>query len=373
MHSVHRTVFASFMTIGLALPALAVENTPEGIASKKQGNGWVFANGKGMTLYTFDRDEGVPGKSACNGDCAVTWPPHVAPADASKVGPWSTITREDGTKQWAYKGKPLYAYALDAFPGGAFGDGVNGAWRMAFEPIPTPGEASLGPSILGQVLTDAKGRTLYAFEKDVVGKAPACKDDCLRTWAPLGAPRLANAFGDWSVVVRDTGFRQWAYQGKPVYKYSGDVAPGEVAGNGIKGWSAVVLEPAPPLPPWATVQFSDAGDLIANEKGLTIYAHEFNPRNRRVLGRVAGCVGECIDGTDWVPFIAAAEAKPIGRWALVDLADGTKQWTYKGQKLYTNKLDTKPGDFKGIRFGGDRSWSAIMRSGQPMQGVTVGG
>ena len=53
--------------------------------------------------------------------------------------------------------------------------------------------------------------------------------------------------------------------------------------------------------------------------------------------------------------------------------DGTRQWAYRGSKLFTNNRDTRPGDFLGIRFGGDRSWAAIMRSGLPMQGVSVGG
>jgi predicted lipoprotein with Yx(FWY)xxD motif len=35
--------------------------------------GKVLADGKGMTLYTFDKDDG--GKSACNGPCATNWPP----------------------------------------------------------------------------------------------------------------------------------------------------------------------------------------------------------------------------------------------------------------------------------------------------------
>jgi len=42
------------------------------------------------------------------------------------------ITREDGTKQWAYKGKPLYVFAKDAKPGDTMGDGfLNGAWHIA--------------------------------------------------------------------------------------------------------------------------------------------------------------------------------------------------------------------------------------------------
>ena len=49
-----------------------------------------------MTLYTFDRDSA--GKSACNGNCAVNWPPLMAPADAQPMGKWSVVTRDDGSQ-----------------------------------------------------------------------------------------------------------------------------------------------------------------------------------------------------------------------------------------------------------------------------------
>ena len=374
MPSVRAALLSCVLALSVSAPAIALDNLPAGIGGKQFGNGWQFADDKGMTLYTFDRDEGAPGKSKCNGDCTLTWPPLLAAADAKPQGVWSTITREDDTRQWSYKGKPLYLYASDAFVGATFGDGVEGVWRVAFQPIPTPGEIKIGPTILGQSLTDAKGLTLYTLDADSAGKKIGCADACLRTWLPVAAPWLANAFADWTVVVRDNGLRQWAFKNKPLYRHVADVGPGDLSGSNIKGWQAVVLEPAASLPPWATVQASDAGDLIANEKGLTVYSHDFNSRSRRaVLGRQAGCTGDCVDSTDWVPFIAVTDAKPMGSWALAELPDGTKQWSYKGQKLYTNKLDTKAGDFKGIRFGGDRSWAAIMRSGQPMQGVTVGG
>lgn len=354
-------------------PSFAADKFPDGIGGKQLGNGWQFADAKGMTLYTFDRDEGAPGKSTCNKDCAVTWPPLLVAEGASPQPNWSFIKREDGATQWAYKGKPLYTYAQDAFPGATFGDGVGTVWRVAFEPIPTPGEVRITQTILGQVLADAKGLTLYSYSADKPGQKPGCVDACLKTWVPIVAPAVANNFGDWSVIVRDTGLRQWAFKGVGVYRHVADVAMGEISGNGIKGWQVVVLEPVPPLPPWATIQASDAGELIANEKGLTVYAREFNPRNRRLMAtQKPGCNGECYD-PEWIPFVAAADAKAFGSWALVEMPDGKKQWSYKGQKLFTNIKDTKPGDFKGIRFGGDRSWNAIMRSGQPMQGVTVGG
>jgi predicted lipoprotein with Yx(FWY)xxD motif len=229
--------------------------------------------------------------------------------------------------------------------------------------------------VLGEVLTDARGLTLYTSDSDKPGREPSCTGKCIKTWQPLAAPWLARAFGDWSTVTRDDGSLQWAFKGKPVYrKPDTDVRPGEISGHGVNGWHAIVLEPAPPMPAWATVQPSDAGELIANDKGLTVYTHGLNARGqRRFLGVPPKCPdGECIDD-QWVPLVASKDAKPIGSWSLVDRPDGTKQWMYKGQKLYTNVLDKKPGDFRGIRFGGDRSWSAIMRNGEPMQGVSVGG
>ena len=84
-----------------------------------------------MTLYTFDRDAAGSGKSVCNGGCATNWPPLMAPPGAQAIGDWSVVTRDDGAKQWAYKGWPLYYWAKDSRPGDASGDGVGGAWRLA--------------------------------------------------------------------------------------------------------------------------------------------------------------------------------------------------------------------------------------------------
>jgi predicted lipoprotein with Yx(FWY)xxD motif len=82
-----------------------------------------------MTLYVFDKD--APGKSNCNGPCATNWPPLTAKADAKASGDWSIVTRDDGGKQWAYKGKPLYAWSKDAKAGDVTGDGVNNVWHIA--------------------------------------------------------------------------------------------------------------------------------------------------------------------------------------------------------------------------------------------------
>ena len=104
---------------------------PAGVKVEKTALGPVLADSKGMTLYTFDKDT-TPGKSACNGPCAQNWPPLAAAAKAKPMGDWTVVTRDDGSKQWAYKGKPLYTFAKDKKPGDTTGDGfLNNAWHAA--------------------------------------------------------------------------------------------------------------------------------------------------------------------------------------------------------------------------------------------------
>lgn len=91
----------------------------------------VLVGPNGMTLYTFDKDEAGSGKSVCNGPCAVNWPPLMASASDQASGDFSIITRDDGAKQWAVKGKPVYYWIKDTKPGDKTGDGVNKVWQVA--------------------------------------------------------------------------------------------------------------------------------------------------------------------------------------------------------------------------------------------------
>jgi predicted lipoprotein with Yx(FWY)xxD motif len=118
-------VAAAALVAGSAT-ALA-QNAPAKIADTSKGKALV--DGAGMTLYTFDRD--TAGTSKCDGVCSNNWPPLKAPADAKASGDWTIVTRSDGGKQWAYKGKPLYSFYKDGNPGDADGDGVNHVWHIA--------------------------------------------------------------------------------------------------------------------------------------------------------------------------------------------------------------------------------------------------
>ena len=100
--------------------------SPLKIVTDEQGTHLV--DGKGMTLYVFDKDKEA-GKSACYGGCAKLWPPYAAEASHPEpVSPFTLITRDDGSKQSAFEGKPLYYYAKDSGPGDAKGEGVGKVW-----------------------------------------------------------------------------------------------------------------------------------------------------------------------------------------------------------------------------------------------------
>jgi predicted lipoprotein with Yx(FWY)xxD motif len=116
----------------VSLLAGCTTNTPGLFGASRPArtaDGVLVDAGRGMTLYTFDKDSS--GKSVCTGGCAANWPPLLAPADAKPVGDYSVIARDDGTRQWAYKGKPLYYWSKDLKPGDKTGDGFNNVWRVA--------------------------------------------------------------------------------------------------------------------------------------------------------------------------------------------------------------------------------------------------
>jgi predicted lipoprotein with Yx(FWY)xxD motif len=120
-----RKLFLSLATAALMCGSGTVLSQPT-----KTADG-VLTGPNGMTLYTFDKDVSGSGKSVCNGPCATLWPPLLA-ADTDKAsGDYAVVVRDDGKKQWAHKGKPLYYYASDKKAGDNTGDGFNQIWKTA--------------------------------------------------------------------------------------------------------------------------------------------------------------------------------------------------------------------------------------------------
>lgn len=108
-------------------------------ASETTAKGSILTDTKGMTLYTFDKDK--KGVSNCYGTCAQFWPPFEAAPGAEASGPYSLVTRKDGSKQWAFNGMPLYFFKQDTAKGQVTGDGFRGVWHVVH-----PTQAATGGS-----------------------------------------------------------------------------------------------------------------------------------------------------------------------------------------------------------------------------------
>ncbi|QXI11928.1 COG4315 family predicted lipoprotein [Pseudomonas zeae] len=91
------------------------------------------------------------------------------------------------------------------------------------------------------MMVDHKGMTVYTFDKDAGGKS-MCNGDCAKNWPPMMAPAGAKAEGKWTVIKRDDGMMQYAYDGKPLYTFMKDEKPGEMKGDGMKDVWHVVHE-----------------------------------------------------------------------------------------------------------------------------------
>lgn len=225
---------------------------PPGVAIKEVLDAAVLAlvDHRGHTLYTFEGDAIAQERADPR-----TWSPVRAPLLAESVGDFSFIQRGDGIKQWAWKGKGLYTFALDQVPGDANADGIDPQWQVAaiarhFMPssvsiVATPG--------LGKMLATSDGIALYkrdgyihqsgggyslrrgaptrpAVGRDI-GTDARCDAECSKVWHPYLAPADATPQGYWDVAARADGSKQWVYQGYALWTFDGDQKPGEINGN----------------------------------------------------------------------------------------------------------------------------------------------
>lgn len=265
--------------------------------------------------------------------------------------------------------------------------------------VPTPAEITIQPMPPGPMFADVNGYTLYVSERDAEPGKSACVAACASEWTPVRASADAKAFGEWTLVPRTDGAPQWAYKGRPLYRYAKETKARWADGQN-QWWRYAVVSPfprqgafgrqrglggAPPaaaaaaaaagapapanaqaaaaaaaaqgaaqnafnmrgarppkvtLPPGVpggiTGQPNTKGAVFADGKGLTLYASAAS----------TPCSGPCLDG--WRPLPAPLLATvPAGDWTIVTRPDGTLQWAYKNKPLYRSNRDTKAGDTNG--------------------------
>lgn len=342
----------------------------------------------GRTLLVFDQDR--PGRSRCLGACAREFPPLAAPAGARPSGDWTLLHRPDGSRQWAYQSHPLYTWVKERTPGEvATNVGLNETadaklaenpqkagsllppqgWRVArFTPAATlrlPDGIGVQLIDTAQVvgLVDHQGMTLYQFEGDARADGQGCTSaGCALVWQPLPAPSLARPEAPFSIVTRADGSRQWAYRGRPLYRFSGDQLPGDARGSGRDArWRVAALTRDFDPAAVSVTRLEGYGDVLT-AAGRTLYggfpfekrwggrnlrdnfSHSAYSKGKR-LGALACTTQDCL--SRWHPLPAPADARPCGFWEPILRPDGSKQWAYKGYALYTYVADKARGDHYG--------------------------
>jgi len=221
--------------------------------------------------------------------------PEITVGPGLDLAEYTAITRDNGVIQVTYKLIPLYFYSGDTAPGMVSGDGVGGVWHLAkpgislptpapetptpaptetpaataeptTAPEPTPvataaptptapaatptapvaatptasTELGINLSEDGTYLVNAEGMSLYTFDNDTEELVSTCVDDCALTWPPVvvleGVTVVPGEGVDPELLVpflRPDETMQLAYNGDPLYLYSGDLEPGDINGDGL--------------------------------------------------------------------------------------------------------------------------------------------
>ncbi|GGA35480.1 cupredoxin domain-containing protein [Paenibacillus physcomitrellae] len=203
--------------------------------------GRYLADSQGRTLYFFSNDAG--NLDACQGQCLATWP--FLDSDQLQIpaglnpSDFTLVTHANGTKQWMYKGWPLYRFIKDSKAGDVLGEGVNGIWTAAKPDY----RLMLGANAeLGKYLTDSEGRTLYYLTQDMP-QMSVCDGPCLVAWPAFDAsgslPSLLKE-QDFGSITRPDGSKQATFKGYPLYYFINDKNHGNTTGQNVENvWFVV--------------------------------------------------------------------------------------------------------------------------------------
>jgi len=428
-------VLAIAVAVACTAPAVAAKNaardgSPAHISWTPDGP--ILVNQAEMTLYSYsnedtrsekfkwqctntppaimdDAQSGIGPRPAIGykliRSCVQKFPPFLADANAKPVGDFTIVDRPDGSKQWAYRGLPLYTSIRDKAPGdhngggfGLFGGGGGrfGGVRMATPALDLPTGVKFMRRAEGLVLASvATDRPLYAPAGGRNAQLASAESGA-NAFQPALAPAIASASGDWSIIEAGAGRRQYAFRGKPLFAAPAGLNDYEVERAG--GWEPIVAVKAPADPADIGKQLTLWGDVYTTRKGATLYTYSCNangggggPRLTAVACDDAGdpaafMVALCGDGKEcarrWHPYMAPANARPHGDWSVVEItypmfidprgplypaeAPKVKAWAYHGKPVFTYYEDEKPGDIWGDGVKGiwGSSFSAIQVPGR---------
>jgi predicted lipoprotein with Yx(FWY)xxD motif len=332
--------------------------------------------------------------------CIDKFPPFLAPANAVPADGFTIVERPEGDRQWVYRGNPLYTSGKDRKPGDRRGIGVGGlfgggggsrfgGFHFAMAPLELPMGMKLLDRDEGLVLaTEAGNRPVYTPKRGRLASGSG-------EFTPMLAPAIASVSGDLSLVDAGAGRKQYAFRGEPLYLPPEDLANFEI--DAMDEWKPVVVVKGAGLPPEFGRHVTLQGEVYTTKNGRTLYTYScmaggITPGATRIgcddagdpagyLVALCGSPDEC--SRRWQPVRAPANARPKGRWSVVDItypmftdprgmlypadAPHIKVWAYRGRPLFTYYRDRDPGDIWGDGVKGlwGSSFNVLKLPGRP--------
>jgi predicted lipoprotein with Yx(FWY)xxD motif len=185
---------------------------------------------------------------------------------------------------------------------------------------------------------------------------------CVEEWPPVFAAEDAKPVGDFTLVTRKDGRKQWAYDEHVLYTSRLDKVPGDVmaatsreSGGGNDG--PATRRPAKPpsaVPGGFAVITSTAGRMLLNDKNFSVYVSDRDGPNKSRCDEICA--------RTWQPMLAPVSARPQGDWSTFERSPGVLQWAFRKRPLYTHVLDY---DVFSVKGSDEPGWSNVYLQRTP--------
>jgi predicted lipoprotein with Yx(FWY)xxD motif len=228
--------------------------------------------------------------------------------------------------------------------------------------------------LTGRVLQTSENYSVYASSRDAPDKSN-CTGVCLEEWKPILAPAYAQPRGEFGIIERSPGVRQWTFRRQPLYQHVGEPFQ-KMYGSDVPGWFNVYLQYTPKPPADFTVQESPTGLVLADRNGKTVYMyncaddaldqqacdHPDSPQAYRFTVCGGGDPKSCVERFPYVQASRDAKSDSLlwttlwidpltGRHAKPGQAGALHVWAYRKRPVYTHYRDRAPGDMTADQWG----------------------
>ena len=233
-------------------------------------------------------------------------------------------------------------------------------------------------SKFGNIMTDAKGKTLYFFAIDANGNS-GCNGGCSVVWPTFYQANLTLDNGldtkDFGTITRADGTKQTTYKGWPLYYYQSDAKAGDTNGDGVGStWFVAkpdytVMVANSQLIGNDSVRYDSqlkpglqVTQYITDDRGQTLYSfsHDKFKTNNFTLANFSNNAAWPIDTVKTVQNVPSILDKTQFETITVF---GKTQLVYKGWPLYYfGKDNGQRGNNRGISFPTPGIWPYTNKS-----------